>query len=305
MLAATYDGQLHAVTATTNPSGLAYRVTYAGNANPPVNAGSYAVVATITAPGHSGTVSGTLVIAKATGAVNFGMTNFTFDGQPHATTAVISQEPANTTACTLTPSGGAHPRTAAGSTTVTATCVGSNYTANGSTTVVVSPKAVTIALGGLGSFPYDAQPHAATATVAGAVTGFPAGTVIIYNGVAAVPTAVGTYEVVATLDSASVNYTATAANGTIIIGSANASVSLGNLNQTYDGTMRVVTVTTNPAGLATSVTYDGNPTAPTNAGTYTVVATITAPGHSGSASGTLDRHQEGRSGDPGQPGPHL
>lgn len=66
-----------------------------------------------------------------------------------------------------------------------------------------------------------------------------------------------------------------------------ATVTLGSLNQTYDGTPKPVTVTTSPAGLAHSVTYGGVSTVPTNAGSYAVVATITDPNYSGSASGTL------------------
>lgn len=287
-LNATYNGQLHAVTATTTPAGLAYSVTYDGQANPPVNAGSYAIVATITAPGRAGTASGTLLVAKAVGAVNFGLTNATFDGQPHATTAVISQEPGNTSACTLTAASGDYPRTNAGSSTLNAACVGTNYTASASTTLVVSPKAVTIALTGTGSFPYDGQPHAATATVNGAVSGFPATATLTYNGGSSAPVAVGSYAVLASLDTASAqNYAATPANGTIQIGSANATVTLAGLDQVYDGTPRVATASTNPSGLATSITYDGNAVAPSNAGSYTVVATITTPGYSGSAAGTL------------------
>jgi len=286
-LAATYDGQTHAVTATTNPTGLAYAVTYNGSATPPVNAGSYAVVATVTAPGHSGSANGTLVIAKASGVVSFSATNATFDGTPHAIGAVISQEPGNGAACTLTPTG-EYPRTNAGSTTLAASCTGTNYTANGGTTLVVSSKPVTIALSGLGSFPYTGSAHAATATVGGTIAGFPANAVVAYTpGGASAPTAVGGYDVAATLDAASTNYTASAANGTIVIGAANASVTLGNLAQTWDGTPRVATASTTPSGLAVSLTYDGSATAPTNAGAYNVVATITAPGYSGSASGTL------------------
>jgi len=286
-LTATYDGQPHVVTATTAPTGLAYSVTYAGSATPPVNAGSYAIVATVTAPGHSGSASGTLVIAKATGVVSFSATNATFDGSGHSIGAVISQEPANGTACTLTPTG-EYPRINAGSTSVSANCSGTNYVASGSTTLTVSPKPVTIGLSGLGSFPYDSNPHAATATVAGTVAGFPAGTVVSYApGGASAPVAVGTYGVTATLDAASTNYTAPAANGTIIIGAANAAVTLANLAQVYDGTPRVATASTVPAALAVSLTYDGSTTPPTNAGSYTVVAVVTQPGYSGSASGTL------------------
>lgn len=287
-LAATYNGQPHAVTATTTPTGLAYSVTYDGSVTPPVDAGSYAIVATVTTPSYTGAASGTLVIAPSTGVVTFGTTNVTFDGQPHTTTAVISQEPADTAACILTATIGDYPRIDAGSTTVSAVCAGSNYTASGSTTLIVSRKPVAIALAGLGSFPYDNAAHAATATVNDAVAGFPATAEVTYDGNAAAPVNVGTYAVLASLDAASqINYSATPSNGSIVIGSANASVTLANLAQAYDGTDRIVTATTVPASLATSITYDGSVSPPVNAGSYTVVATITEAGYSGSTSGTL------------------
>lgn len=59
------------------------------------------------------------------------------------------------------------------------------------------------------------------------------------------------------------------------------------LAQTYDGTARNVTATTNPAGLGVVFTYDGSGTAPTNAGSYAVVATISDPNYSGTTNGTL------------------
>jgi MBG domain/Right handed beta helix region len=66
-----------------------------------------------------------------------------------------------------------------------------------------------------------------------------------------------------------------------------ASISLGNLNQTYDGNQKSATATTNPVGLAVSFTYNGSNIPPVNAGSYSVVATINDPNYSGTASGTL------------------
>ena len=73
----------------------------------------------------------------------------------------------------------------------------------------------------------------------------------------------------------------------LTIGKATATVTLGNLSATYDGTPKSVTATTTPAGLAISITYNGSPTAPTNAGSYAVVATINSPNYQGTANGTL------------------
>jgi Flp pilus assembly protein protease CpaA len=66
-----------------------------------------------------------------------------------------------------------------------------------------------------------------------------------------------------------------------------ATASITGLSATYSGTSHAVTVTTSPAALAYSLTYNGSNTAPTNAGSYTVVATITQAGYSGSATATL------------------
>ncbi len=66
-----------------------------------------------------------------------------------------------------------------------------------------------------------------------------------------------------------------------------ATVTLSNLSQTYDGTARAASVATQPSGLTHLVTYDGSATVPVNAGSYTVVATVTSSGYTGSASGTL------------------
>ena len=72
------------------------------------------------------------------------------------------------------------------------------------------------------------------------------------------------------------NYSLTYVGAELTIGSATASLILSNLNQTYDGTPKPATVTTNPSGLSVvSVTYNGSATAPTNAGSYLVDAKLT------------------------------
>ena len=66
-----------------------------------------------------------------------------------------------------------------------------------------------------------------------------------------------------------------------------ATVVLGNLTATYDNTPKSATATTTPAGLNVAYTYGGSPTAPTNAGSYAVVATVLDANYQGTASGTL------------------
>ena len=65
-----------------------------------------------------------------------------------------------------------------------------------------------------------------------------------------------------------------------------ATVSLSGLSPTYDGTPKAVTATTDPAGLTVVTTYNGSATAPTDAGSYAVVSTISDTTYSGSTTGT-------------------
>ena len=64
-------------------------------------------------------------------------------------------------------------------------------------------------------------------------------------------------------------------------------VTLGNLRQTYDGTAKSVTATTTPSGLTVNITYNGSASAPTNAGSYTVIGTINDANYQGSATNML------------------
>lgn len=64
-------------------------------------------------------------------------------------------------------------------------------------------------------------------------------------------------------------------------------VTLGNLDQTYDGTAKSVSVTTDPPDKSVGVTYGGSPSEPIDAGSYAVVAVVTDAGFVGSTNGTL------------------
>ena len=113
---------------------------------------------------------------------------------------------------------------------------------------------------------------------------------VTYNGGSTAPTGAGTYAVSATVTQA--GYTGSA-SGTLVIEKATATVTLGELNFTQDGSPKSVTATTNPAGLPVTITYDGSTTAPTNAGTYLVVATVDDPDYQGTATGTMTITESG------------
>jgi hypothetical protein len=72
-LAQTYDGNPKSATVTTDPANLNTLVTYNGSSNLPTAGGSYAVVATINENNYAGSVSGTLVIAKISQTITFGL----------------------------------------------------------------------------------------------------------------------------------------------------------------------------------------------------------------------------------------
>jgi hypothetical protein len=100
-LNATYNGSPLAATVTTSPSGLGtISLTYDGSATAPVNAGSYAVVATLDNDDfQAAPVSGTLVISKARATITVG-TEFVYDGTPKQ--ARITTEPAGLTVVNVT-----------------------------------------------------------------------------------------------------------------------------------------------------------------------------------------------------------
>ena len=90
-----------------------------------------------------------------------------------------------------------------------------------------------------------------------------------------------------TLEVVGSNYSMSFVSKDFTIIAKPATIILSNLNQDYNGTPKSVTVTTIPVGLSVEVTYEGSPTPPTALGSYAVIATVTNPNYTGTASGTL------------------
>jgi DNA/RNA endonuclease G (NUC1) len=146
-------------------------------------------------------------------------------------------------------------------------------------TLTVNKAAATVTLSGLGHVYTGAPQGAVASTTPGGL-----GVDFTYNGSPVTPTNAGSYAVVATINDA--NYTGSN-TGTLVIAPAPATVTLGNLAQIYSGAPKSASATTAPVGLSVGFTFDGNATAPTNAGSYAVVGSITNPNYVGAASGTL------------------
>lgn len=272
-LTATYDGSTHPVTVTTVPAGLATSVTYDGSATTPTNAGVYAVVATITDPNYSGSASGTLTINKASATITISNTNQTYDGSAKSVTVTTSP---SSLATSVTYDGSPTAPKNAGSYSVLATINDANYNASpASSTLIVAKASANISLSNLVAT-FDGTAHSATVTTDPAALAVD----IKYSGSANAPTGAGNYDVLATVMDP--NYSGTT-TGTLTINKASATITISNTNQIYDGSAKSVTVTTSPSNVATKVTYDGSATAPSNAGSYSVVAALTDPNYSASA----------------------
>ncbi len=146
-------------------------------------------------------------------------------------------------------------------------------------TLTVNNASAGVALGSL-SQTYDGSAKSATAVTT------PAGLTVLftYNGSPGAPVNAGLYQVIGTVSDPI--YIGSATNN-LVIAQAAATVTLGSLNQTYNGTARTATATTAPPGLTVAFTYDGSPNAPTNIGSYSVVGTIVDNNYFGSATNTL------------------
>lgn len=201
-----YDGTPHAAATTTAPDGLTVAVTYNGSATVPVNAGSYAVVATIDDPNYAGTATGTLVIAKAVASVALGQLTQTYDGSPKSVSVT-------TTPGGLSPfvvyNGIAAVPTEVGSYFVAAVILNPNYTGSAIGTFTITPAAATIGLSALVQR-YDGTPKSVTVTTAPANLNVQ----LTYGGSSALPTTPGTYAVVATVNDP--RYTGTASADLVI-----------------------------------------------------------------------------------------
>ena len=271
-----YDGTAKSATATTVPAGLAVDFTYDGATNAPVAVGSYAVTGTVNDADWAGSATGTLTIGKGTAAISFEGLTHVYDGTAKSATATTVP---TGLVVVITYDGSAAAPSAVGSYAVTGTVNDANWQGTNTATLTIGKAAATVTLADLAQT-YDGTAKSATATTD------PAGLTVdvTYDGSATAPTAAGRYAVTGTVNEADWQGMAT---GTLTIAKASATVTLADLAPTYDGTAKSATATTDPAGLAVDVTYDGSATAPSAAGSYAVTGTVNEANWQGSATGTL------------------
>ncbi len=107
---------------------------------------------------------------------------------------------------------------------------------------------------------------------------------ITYDGSLTPPVDPGTYDVTATVTTA--GYEGLVSD-TLVISKGTASITLGDMLQTYDGGAKTLSIQTQPSGLAVDLTVDGSTTAPVAAGSYAITATVLDERYEGSFVDTL------------------
>ncbi|MBS0662604.1 MAG: immunoglobulin domain-containing protein [Verrucomicrobia bacterium] len=132
-LDAVYSGAAKAASVTTAPAGLACVVTYDGSPAAPVNAGSYAVLATVDDVDYLGSASGTLVIHPAPAVVELSHLFQAYDGTPRPVDVYTFP----TVTYSVTYDGGATVPVLPGSYDVVATVTDPNYAGSATGTLRV------------------------------------------------------------------------------------------------------------------------------------------------------------------------
>ena len=147
-------------------------------------------------------------------------------------------------------------------------------------TLVIAQATQTIAFDPLGDIEFGdpAVPLSAIAS-SGLPVAFAAAGPCSIVGATVEATGAGTCTVTATQPGDDNHLAAAPVQRSFDIAGATSTLTVTDWSSTYDGAPHPVSVATDPAGLATTVTYDGSPTAPTDAGSYAVVVTVIETGY--------------------------
>lgn len=179
------------------------------------------------------------------------------------------------------------------------------FTATGSYTVAVAKGTASLSFSGTSQvYTGSSLPVTVTTTPSGLTVGitYTGISPTVYGPSSTAPKNVGTYTVDATVNGTDENNWTGSSSTTLTITNGSVNIQLNNLNQTFGSTVPV-TATTTPGGITVDITYTGisptvyptSSTPPTNAGSYTVSATVDAtadPNYSGSQTGTLTINPE-------------
>lgn len=272
-----YNGDIQEISLETNPVGLATSVTYNGGTDLPIERGLYTVEATIVDRNYEGTATTSFEIVKGSAQIILSNLETTYDSSAKA--VKFETIPAGLVA-EITYNGSTDAPNNAGTYEVIGTITDANYSGN-ITGVLSIQKAVAeifitnpthIFDGTLKGVEIETQPTALPYSVT-------------YNGATEQPTDAGEYETTVTITEA--NYEGEAVV-TMRIEKAAAEIFISDLIQTYNGDAHSATVETTPAGLSTSITYNGLSELPIDAGIYSVVVELSESNYSGTETVELE-----------------
>jgi hypothetical protein len=189
----TYDGTPKSVSATTTPPGLGVSLTYNGQTNSPAGLGIYQIVATVTDPNYSGSVTGTLIVARTLATIQLAGMTWVYDGNMKEA-SVTTMPPGLPVLVTY--NGLTGPPTNAGSYEVNAEIYDPTFTFGAVTNGIftISKANAVVRLSSL-TWNYDGTRKSAS------VTTVPPGLAVMltYNGQSQAPYAEGNYTVVASV----------------------------------------------------------------------------------------------------------
>ena len=294
-LAQTYSGSGLVVSPSAAPPGLTFLITYDGSPVAPVNAGAHQVIVTIQDGLFQGSVTDSLVIAKADQTLTFnalpdqGSTNVAQlvatagSGLPVAFSVVSGPALLSGTSLTFTNTGAV---------VIAAAQPGDgNWNAAAPVTnsfaVVITSQTLF----------FPALPDQLTTNVvslnAVAASGLPVSYELISGGNAVLMgntlafTGEGAVSVRALQSGNELWAAAEPVTNSFAVTKTPVAITLAGLSQSYTGGGLVITPTAGQPGLAMSITYNGSALAPVAAGSYQVIVTIQDGLYQGSATGTL------------------
>jgi hypothetical protein len=275
-----YEGAPHAASATAKFNGVdvsgTFSFTYNGSTQAPVNAGSYAVVASFTSSDvnyKNAAGDGTISIIKANAVVVATGATVTYDGKEHAATGTATGVAGEDLTDLLDL--GTKFTNVPGGTAIWTFAGNGNYNAqSGSVGIVIERADATVKVDGV-TVTYDGKEHGATGTATG-VDGEDLASLLDLGGkFPNVPGGMADWAF-----AGNGNYNAQSGSVTIVIEKATPAVSVTGGTYTYDGHSHPATATA--AGVSGSVagafnfTYNGAVGEPVNAGTYSVIANFTS-----------------------------
>jgi uncharacterized repeat protein (TIGR03803 family) len=158
-------------------------------------------------------------------------------------------------------------------------------------TITIAPLQTPVITGNLSVLTAPGSPFSYQVSATGVVSSYaasnlPSGLTInsLTGLISGTPTVSGTFDATIAAENLTGESLATL---DLLVANTSATVSLGNLAATYNGSPISATATTSPPGLNVTFTYNSSATPPTAAGSYTVVATINDPFYQGTTTSTL------------------